>query len=325
LKIAVVGMGKMGLLHTSILNVIPEVELTAICDKSFLIRKFLKKVFKEIVVTNDVDALHKFDLDAVYITTPIASHYHIAKTIYTENIAPNLFIEKTLASNFKEARELCELAQDAGGVNMVGYMRRFAVTFQKAKNLLEEKAIGKILSFKAYAYSSDFYGKEKCSKAHTSNVGVLRDLGCHAIDLALWFFGELKVEKAKVESMVSRNAEDSAHIKFAGSNGVLGELKVSRCVDKYRMPEVGFLIEGSQGVIDVNDDKLELILNSGKTRGWFRHDLNDTVEFWLGAPEYFREDKHFVESVLHKSPAEPNFQTSAKVDYLIDEIKAKAE
>jgi len=324
LKVAVVGMGKMGLLHASILNAIPEAELAALCDKSFLIRKFLKKLFKEIAVVNSVDKLSRFDLDAVYITTPIALHYPIAKTLYTENIAPNLFIEKTLASNFKESKELCELAQNSGGVNMVGYMRRFAVTFQKAKNLLEEKAIGEITSFKAYAYSSDFYGIEKGSKHGTSNIGVLRDLGCHAVDLALWFLEELKVERAKVEPIVSRNVEDSAKVKFTASNGVFGELDVSRCVGKYRMPAVGFLIKGSRGTISVNDDELEMSLNSGKSCRWFRHDLHDTVEFWLGAPEYFREDNHFVKSVLHNGSAEPDFQKSAKVDRLIDEIKVKA-
>ena len=44
LKVAVVGLGKMGLLHASILNVLPNVDLAGLCDKSVVLRRFLKKV-----------------------------------------------------------------------------------------------------------------------------------------------------------------------------------------------------------------------------------------------------------------------------------------
>ena len=324
LKVAVVGMGKMGLLHASILNAIPEAELAALCDKSFLIRKFLKKLFKEIAVVNSVDKLSRFDLDAVYITTPIALHYPIAKTIYTENIAPNLFIEKTLASNFKESKELCELAQNSGGVNMVGYMRRFSVSFMKAKDLLNRGVIGEPISFKAYAYSSDFFGVKKNSKIRAPQVGVVRDLGCHTIDLALWFFGVFKVEDVKIESIINNSSTDSAYFKVKGSNGLVGEFNVSWCVDGYRMPEVGFIIEGSKGNLSVNDDELTLNLKNGKKQKWFRHNLGDLVGFWLGSPEYYREDEHFVKAVVSGKAVKPCFETAAKVDCLIDEVLARA-
>ena len=49
LRVAVIGLGKMGLLHASILNTLPNVELTALCDKSVFVRKFCKRVFEEFV------------------------------------------------------------------------------------------------------------------------------------------------------------------------------------------------------------------------------------------------------------------------------------
>jgi predicted dehydrogenase len=54
LRVGVVGIGKMGLLHASTLNAIPEVELAAFCDRSLLIRRFLKKVFREVVIVKRV-------------------------------------------------------------------------------------------------------------------------------------------------------------------------------------------------------------------------------------------------------------------------------
>jgi len=325
LKIAVVGFGKMGMLHAGILNALPEARLVAVCEKSRLIRRFLGKILRDVSVVDSVEKLSDIDLDAVYVTTPINSHFSVVKSLYEGKITRNLFVEKTLASNFKEAEELCKLARKFGGVNMVGYMRRFSVLFMKAKDLLNEGAIGEPISFKAYAYSSDFFGFKENSKVRVPQVGVVRDLGCHAIDLALWFFGDFKVEEAKTESIVNDDSVDSAYFKVKGSNGLVGEFNASWCVDGYRMPEVGFIIEGSKGRLSVNDDKLTLTLNNEKRQRWFRHDLGDQVDFWLGSPEYYREDKCFVEAVASSETAEPRFETAAKVDDVIDEVLARAD
>jgi len=320
LRVAVVGLGKMGLLHASILSVLPNVQVTALCEKSVITRKFLKKVFK-IPVVDDVAKLSDLDLDAVYVTTPIPSHFPVAKTIYLKKIARNLFVEKTLASSYDEAKELCELANRFGDADMVGYLRRFAVTFKKAKDLLAEDAIGELISFKAYACSSDFFGSKNNSRTPTFRGGVLMDLGCHVVDLALWFFGDLKVESAKLASLVDMYSEDSAYFNVRNSNGLEGKFDISWCMENYRMPEVGLSISGSKGIIEVNDDRLELKLNNGKSFTWYRHDLHDNVFFWLGGPEYFREDEYFVKSVIKDNNAEPSFYAASKVDQIIDQVK----
>ena len=46
LKVGVIGLGKMGLLHASILNVMPNVQLAALCDKSWFMRKLAKSTLK---------------------------------------------------------------------------------------------------------------------------------------------------------------------------------------------------------------------------------------------------------------------------------------
>jgi predicted dehydrogenase len=191
--------------------------------------------------------------------------------------------------------------------------------------LLNQKVIGEPVSFSAYAYSSDFFGIDKNSKVRTPKIGVLRDLGCHVIDLALWFFGDFKVNNAKIDSLFGEDSEDSAFFEVETQSGVGGKFDVSWCVDGYRMPEVGFTVEGSKGVMRVNDDELELSLNGGEKFRWFRHDLRDDVGFWLGAPEYYREDECFVKSLIDGKNVEPNFFGSAKADLIIDEVEAKAK
>ena len=324
LRVAVVGLGKMGLLHASILNVLPNVQVTALCDKSALIRKFCKKVFDEVRVVDDVEKLSGLDLDVVYVTTPISGHFFVAKTVYLKGIARNVFVEKTLASSYEKAKELCESVQTFGGTNMVGYMKRFAVPFRKAKDLLNHEALGEVVSFDAYAYSSDFSGIKKGSKTSVSRGGVLGDLGSHVIDLALWLFGDLEVESAQQESMTEGGSEDSACFGVKNSSGLEGRFDVSWCMDNYRLPEFGLVIRGLKGVMRVDDYKVGLELNDGKSCRWYRHDLNDNVGFLLGDPEYFREDEYFIKSILEGHNAEPSFLTASKVDYVIDQVKSRA-
>lgn len=321
LRVAVVGLGKMGLLHASILNVLPNVELTALCDKSTVIHKFSRRIFEGVHIVNDVEKLSGLDLDVVYVTTPIFSHLLVAKNIYLRRIARNVFVEKTLAASYDEAKELCKLAQSFGDVNMVGYMKRFVVTFRKAKELLDQETLGETISFEAYAYSSDLVGNKKSSKVSSSRGGVLGDSGCHLVDLALWFFGDLRVDSAKLESLTDGYSEDSVYFRVKKSNALVGEFNISWCMENYRLPEFCLLIKGSKGIMRVNDDKLELKLDNGKSFMWYRHDLNDNVRFWLGAPEYFREDEYFVGSVLDGRSAEPSFCTASKVDYIIDHVR----
>ena len=322
-RVAVIGLGKMGLLHASILSALPHVHLVALCDKSHMLLRFFRKMFKANLL-DDVGKLSSLNLDAVYVTTPIPTHFSVVKALYLNRIAGSVFVEKTLAASYDEANEVYRLAQHYQGVNMVGYMKRFAVTFEKAKDLLDQGVLGELLSFGAYAYSSDFAGIVKGSKASVGRGGVLEDLGAHVVDLALWFFGDSDVESAKLESLVTSGCEDSAKFTIRTSNGVDGTFDISWCKENYRMPEFCVVIKGSKGSMKVSDDKLELEQNDGRNYKWYRQDLNDNVGFLLGEPEYFREDRHFIEAILRRDYARPDFSTASRVDYLIDQVRQKA-
>jgi predicted dehydrogenase len=320
LRVAIVGLGKMGLVHAGILNVIPDVKIVAVCEKNKFIRRFSKKILAEVEIFSDFEKMAALNLDAIYVTTPIPTHFAIVNTLFEERIAPNIFVEKTLAQNYKGAKILSELAEEQKSVTMVGYLRRFYVTFQKARELLLNEALGKVNFFKAYAYSSDFLEKEQIEISN-SRGGVLRDLGCHAIDLALWFFDDLEV--SSVKPYINRGSGDSIFFRLNNSR-INGELDVSWCKEKYRLPEVGFLIRGSKGQIEVNDDRVKLIGKKGKTSIWYRHNLSDNVPFWLGLPEYYREDLSFINSIIEESKAQPDFTEASKVDRIISQVEDKA-
>ena len=290
LKVGIVGLGKMGLLHASLLNFMPNVQLAGLCDKSWLMRKLAKNTLKGPLVTDKLEEFSKLNLDVVYVTTPIPSHYSIVKEIYTKKIARNVFVEKTLSSNYVQSEELCNLAIASHGHTMVGYMKRFSVTFRKAKELLDQGVLGSVLSFDAYAYSSDFFGVQRDSVS-SGRGGVLEDLGSHVSDLALWYFGDL-LSSIKVSSSTDPKS-DSVQFEVVGSNDLTGKFDFSWVKEGYRMPEFGLIIHGAKGTLKVDDTELVLALNNEESKTWRRQDLDDHVRFLLGDSEYFRENDLF--------------------------------
>ncbi len=321
MRVAVVGMGKMGIVHSCVLNAIPGVDVIGLCEKSRMIRRFLGKIFTNAEIVDDVEKLSDQNLDIVYVTTPIPSHYSIVKTVYSSRVARNIFVEKTLANSYEEAQELCVLASRNNGTNMVGYLRRFYVTFRKTQEILAQKILGDLSSFDIHAFSSDFLGLEQKESASIARGGVLRDLGCYALDLALWYFGELEIKPMHADSTNSYNNEHVLKFRSSSASGLSGSFRISWCVKGYRTPEVGVTIVGSKGKLEANDDLVRLSPKRGRELVWHRHDLNDSVPFWLGLPEYYREDSYFVERVRSGTKAEPDFGSASKVDQMIAEVE----
>jgi predicted dehydrogenase len=320
IRVGVVGLGKMGLLHASLLNTFPNVKLAALCEKSSLVIRLGKKIFRDQTIVDNVQDFYRSDLDAVFVTTPIPSHFAISNEILTRGIAKHLFVEKTLSSSYEDSQALCKLVDAYSGVNMVGYMKRFNVVFKKAKEMLANGAIGEISSFDAFAFSSDFASVGKGSAVSANRGGVLRDLGGHIIDLALWLFGNMTVENAILEPS-GCVSEDAAKFTAKNVSGLKGSFSVSWCEMGYRMPEFGLTMQGSKGIMRVTNDKLELVQNNRETNRWYKQNLDDNVGFLLGDPEYFSEDKHFIQSILDNGGAEPSFASASQVDNVLDQVK----
>jgi predicted dehydrogenase len=320
IRVAVIGLGKMALLHASILGSMDNAKVVAFCEISPLVRRFAREIFPSVRVVSSVPELAGMNLDAVYITTPAGSHFPIIKTVYDMAIAHHVFVEKPLATSFARAKEACELARRHGGVNMVGYNRRFSVTFTRARQILGEGLLGELTSFEAYAYSSDFYGA-KANPKGSARGGVISDLGCHVADLALWLLGPMDVASAKVRSLLGGPSEDEADFSVLTANGLKGQIKTSWCRPEYRMPEIGLTIVGAKGTLKVDEDKVQLSLDSGQRKTWYKHDLSDEVPFFIGGTEYVREDHAFVRSIADGGSVEPSFETASEVERLIDEVK----
>jgi predicted dehydrogenase len=90
----------------SILNTFPNVRVVALCDKSKIIDRFAKKAFDGIRIVDSVDKLADLELDMIYVTTPILSHFNVLQSVYSNKISTNVFVEKTLSSSFERAETI---------------------------------------------------------------------------------------------------------------------------------------------------------------------------------------------------------------------------
>ena len=79
IRLAVVGLGKMGLSHHAIINTHPDVKLEAVCDATNYILSVLKKYTGIKTYSDYNQMLNDAELDAVIIATPSSMHGSMVK------------------------------------------------------------------------------------------------------------------------------------------------------------------------------------------------------------------------------------------------------
>ena len=190
IRLAVVGLGKMGLSHVSIVRPHPAVELAAICDSTGYLLDVLGK-YTGLAVFDDYDRLlNEAEIDAVLIATP--THMHAAMVRKALERGLHVFCEKPFVLDPAEGDELAELAVTNGLVTQVGYHNRFVGSFREVKRLVDAGAIGQIIGGLAEAYGpvvlKPAWRTWRSSAA--SGGGALYDYAAHPLDLVAWYLGE---------------------------------------------------------------------------------------------------------------------------------------
>lgn len=306
MNVGIIGLGKMGLLHTGILNTLDDLNITSFADKENLLTKYMKTAFPQASIYNDyIDMIDREDLDVIYITTPSFSHLPIMKSCVQHNV--NFFVEKPLTKNLDEAKQICSSLKSNNLIHSVGYNVRFNDTFSKTKSLLDSKILGEISHVKSSMYVSSIFSKPPGWRFNKkkSGGGVLLEFGCHLVDMLLWYLGRIDNVKGTTKKVYS-DVEDFAHMDIEFTNSAKGELDTSWSVEGYRIPEINIEIEGSNGKLRVNQDFIDIQLKSKvkqledlKTR-IYKQELNSNVSFDVGGSDYTKEDEHVIDCVKEK-------------------------
>ena len=117
-RVALIGAGKMGISHLSILGAHTNVELVGVCDTSKLVLGALQKYTKFKCYTNHIKMLNEVKPDAVVIALPTKFHFDFAKDVMNRGI--HVFVEKPFCLSPEQSEELVDLAAAKKLVNQVG-------------------------------------------------------------------------------------------------------------------------------------------------------------------------------------------------------------
>ena len=184
LRCGVVGVGRMGRHHARVYGEIPGCELVGVVDTNETQRN---DIAKQRGCTGYATGRELLDagVDAVSIAVPTTAHLEVARPFLEAGVA--CLIEKPLAPNAEESKELARLAKENGACLQVGHIERFnpvvrALRAEQAK----DEAAGLTRSM-----SPRFLEIHRVSPMtfRSVDVSVVFDMMIHDIDLVLMLMG----------------------------------------------------------------------------------------------------------------------------------------
>jgi len=326
IKVGVIGSGFEASIHAESFKSLSAAKVVAAASPTKAhIRAFVDKYSIPKWFTDYREMLKVPEIDVVTIAAP--NTFHSQMTVDAAEAGKHVVCEKPLCMNLEEADAMISACRKNGVKLMYAEELCFAPKYVRAKQLVDEGAIGKMYlvkqSEKHFGPHSDwFWNVEK------SGGGVLFDMGCHAFEYMRWMYDKAKAESVyadmstHVHKELTRGEDDSlAIVRFEGNRKGLAE-------DSWAKPggmDDRVEIYGSEGVIYAYLHMgISLVTYSEKgygyavekapmTRGWT---FTVYEELWnYGFPQ---EMEHFVKCVAEdEKPIETGEDGRATLEMIL--------
>lgn len=207
------------------------------------------------------ELLAQDDLDAVTISATHNAHFEIAKAALERGL--HVFCEKPLGINSQQTGELAQLAETAGVKTMVAFTNRWVPEAMYARRLMQEGYCGEVFHYNNCQLAG--YGRPGGNwmwraDPKLSGGGVLFDLGCHNIDLAMWLNGPITAVCATLKTTSPQRPRDGKMLPTPGDdtdafiahfeNGTQGIFHISWTCPGDRI--MRHEIAGSEGRLQLN-------------------------------------------------------------------------
>lgn len=299
-RIAIIGLGGIAqLVHLPILNKLKNVSIEAVAE---LNKNKLNSLASKFNIKNKFqdynELLEKVDFDAAIIATPTNTHKDIAVNIL-KNKKPVL-IEKPIALNYEEAKEISEAAKKYATRAMVGLNLRFRPDAMLLKSLINSGELGKIFYIKSGWLKKQSSTENWFMKKQQSGGGVVIDLGILLLDLALWLLEYSKVKSVSVQTFrhQTSSVEDSAVglLRFENSAVIHLEASWSLYSEKDSFTLTAF---GTEGTAHLNPLRAYKRIEATHIDYTSTSGANDKNLF---KKSYENELKHFIGAVKGNNP-----------------------
>lgn len=175
MRFGLIGLGQVGRHHARLLFDTPEVEFVGAVDPLGDRHQAMRgrKLF------DDVDQLLEAGIEAAIIAVPTEQHREMALKMADAGV--HTLIEKPLAESTKSAEEIRDAFAEKGVVGAVGHVERFNSALQELARRLRDGELGRVISI-ATERVGPFPDR-------IQDVGVVKDLATHDIDIAQWVGG----------------------------------------------------------------------------------------------------------------------------------------
>ena len=212
-RMAVIGVGALGRHHARILSQIEGVELVAVVDSRADQGRDVAGKCGTNWLADYQELLSHGAVDAVSVVVPTVAHWQVAGDFLRAGIP--VLVEKPLAANVDQARELVRLAADNGALLQVGHIERFNPAFQVASQQIDKPKYIRAERTSPYTFRS-------------TDIGVVHDLMIHDIELTQSLVQSefVSVEAFGVSLVGGHEDAVQARVRFA--NGCIADLSANR-------------------------------------------------------------------------------------------------
>lgn len=241
LKIGIFGVGHLGKFHISNWQSIEGVHIMGFYDPN---DENASNVIEKFGLTRYTD-MHSLinEADAIDVITPTQFHFPVCEAALRKS--KHVFVEKPLANDMNEARQLVKLAHEAKVKFQVGHVERFNPAF---------------LALKGKKLNPMFIEVHRLAQFNPrgTEVSVILDLMIHDIDIILHLVkSEIKAISASGVSVMT-DTPDIANVRIEFHNGCVANLTSSR-ISMKKMRKIRLFQKDAYIGIDFLEKKTEII------------------------------------------------------------------
>jgi UDP-N-acetylglucosamine 3-dehydrogenase len=238
-RVAVVGCGIWGWNHARVFTDLPDCKLVAVCDADPKRAKLAGEFYHVNAYTQPDEILKNDEIDAITVCTPSSTHKDVGLQVMEHG--KDLLVEKPMAVSPSDAEKMITEARKAGVMLTVGFIERFNPGVQYAKEQLESGRVGKVVLASARRVSR--------WPTRIGDVGVVKDLAIHDIDIVHWL---MKSEVYEVYAVIGSERlaqEDHANIVMHFKNGATGFIETN-WLTPHKVRKL--IVTGSEAIVSVD-------------------------------------------------------------------------
>lgn len=218
LKSAVIGVGSMGRNHARIYWELPDVEFVGVADGDLAKAEAIAQRYGTKAYTDYRTMLDEQKPDIVTVAVPTIYHLDVALDVISRGI--HLLVEKPIAFNLEQGKQIIKAANEASVKLMVGHIERFNPAVIALKQHIADGELGRVFQIDAH--------RQGPFPARIGDVGVVIDLAVHDLDIMRYVTGQEIIRVyAETEHRIHSQHEDLLAGLVRMADGTVGTLTIN--------------------------------------------------------------------------------------------------